>query len=145
MSTQLPLLLYPRPLAFSLFIELPWLPISRFDWVIQLFRPILQTIYFADSDSSSPFFYSFGLCFQSTDKEEDLVPIQVLIDELRNEDIQLRLNSIHRLDTIAGALGPEKTRNELLRHLTDGTSTGLFIYTIHRRRTTTFWALDIAI
>jgi histidyl-tRNA synthetase len=55
------------------------------------------------------------------DKEDDLVPIQVLIDELRNEDIQLRLNSIHRLDTIAGALGPEKTRNELLRHLTDGT------------------------
>jgi len=55
------------------------------------------------------------------------VPIQVLIDELRNEDIQLRLNSIHRLDTIAGALGPEKTRNELLRHLTDGTPTILFI------------------
>jgi hypothetical protein len=90
--------------------------------------PILQSIYVARSDFSlSILLFHCLCCIQTTDKEEDLVPIQVLIDELRNEDIQLRLNSIHRLDTIAGALGPEKTRNELLRHLTDGTPTILFI------------------
>jgi len=37
---------------------------------------------------------------------------------LKNEDIQLRLNSIHRLDTIARALGPQRTREELLPYLT---------------------------
>jgi serine/threonine-protein phosphatase 2A regulatory subunit A len=52
-------------------------------------------------------------------KEEELLPIQVLIDELKNEDIQLRLNSIHRLDTIARALGPERTRTELMPYLTN--------------------------
>lgn len=47
----------------------------------------------------------------------DLYPVAVLIDELKNEDIQLRLNSIRRLSTIAVALGPERTRNELIPFL----------------------------
>ena len=42
----------------------------------------------------------------------------VLIDELRNEDVQLRLNSIRKLSTIALALGVERTRNELIQFLT---------------------------
>ncbi|CAJ0928846.1 unnamed protein product, partial [Mesorhabditis belari] len=48
-----------------------------------------------------------------------LYPIAVLIDELRNEDVQLRLNSIRKLSTIALALGVERTRNELIHFLTD--------------------------
>ena len=40
--------------------------------------------------------------------------ISVLIDELRNEDQKKRINSIKHLSTIAVAMGPEKTRNELL-------------------------------
>lgn len=48
---------------------------------------------------------------------EPLYPISVLIDELKNEDIKLRINSIRRLSTIAGALGPERTRNELIPFL----------------------------
>ncbi|KAG8570116.1 hypothetical protein GDO81_014716, partial [Engystomops pustulosus] len=48
-----------------------------------------------------------------------LYPIAVLIDELRNEDVQLRLNSIKKLSTIALALGVERTRSELLPFLTD--------------------------
>ena len=53
-------------------------------------------------------------------REEDaLYPIAVLIDELRNDDIQNRLNSIRKLSTIALALGEERTRSELIPFLTD--------------------------
>jgi len=51
--------------------------------------------------------------------DESLYPIAVLIDELRNEDVQLRLNSIKKLSTIALALGMERTREELIPFLTD--------------------------
>ncbi|CAG7862247.1 unnamed protein product [Brassica rapa] len=51
--------------------------------------------------------------------EEPLYPIVVLIDELKNDDIQLRLNSIRRLSTIARALGEEKTRKELIPFLSE--------------------------
>jgi serine/threonine-protein phosphatase 2A regulatory subunit A len=40
-------------------------------------------------------------------------------DELKNEDVALRLNSVKRLGTIALALGEERTRNELIPFLTD--------------------------
>ena len=48
-----------------------------------------------------------------------LYTIAVLIDELKNEDIQLRLNSIRRLSTIARALGEERTRKELIPFLSE--------------------------
>lgn len=51
--------------------------------------------------------------------EEPLYPIALLIDELKNEDIQLRLNSIRRLSTIARALGEERTRKELIPFLSE--------------------------
>lgn len=50
--------------------------------------------------------------------DDNLYPIAVLIDELRNEDVQLRLNSIRKLSTIALALGVERTRKELIHFLT---------------------------
>jgi len=40
-------------------------------------------------------------------------------DELRNEDVALRLNSVRRLGTIALALGEERTRRELIPFLND--------------------------
>uniref|UniRef100_A0A2K5MQA2 Uncharacterized protein n=1 Tax=Cercocebus atys TaxID=9531 RepID=A0A2K5MQA2_CERAT len=52
-------------------------------------------------------------------RDDSLYPIAVLIDELCNEDVQLRLNSIKKLSTIALALGVERTRSELLPFLTD--------------------------
>ncbi|XP_033119859.1 serine/threonine-protein phosphatase 2A 65 kDa regulatory subunit A alpha isoform-like [Anneissia japonica] len=55
----------------------------------------------------------------SESSEDSLYPIAVLIDELRNEDVQLRLNSIKKLSTIALALGVERTRSELIPFLTD--------------------------
>jgi len=51
--------------------------------------------------------------------ESELYPIAILIDELKNEDIQLRLNSIRRLSTIASALGAERTRLELVPFLNE--------------------------
>lgn len=49
--------------------------------------------------------------------DASLYPVAVLIDELRHDDLQLRLNSIRNLSTIATALGPERTRDELLPFL----------------------------
>ena len=43
----------------------------------------------------------------------------ILLLQLRNEDVQLRLNSIKKLSTIALALGVERTRSELIPFLTD--------------------------
>ncbi|KAL8255389.1 hypothetical protein R6Q59_033610 [Mikania micrantha] len=51
--------------------------------------------------------------------DEPLYPIAVLIDKLKNADIQLRLNSIRRLSTIARALGEERTRKELISFLSE--------------------------
>ena len=55
-------------------------------------------------------------------EEMSLYPVAVLIDELKNEDVQLRLNSIRRLPSIAMALGVDRTRNELIPFL-DGAFT----------------------
>jgi serine/threonine-protein phosphatase 2A regulatory subunit A len=55
----------------------------------------------------------------TTSDDSSLYPIAVLIDELRNDDVQLRLNSIRKLSTIALALGVERTRTELIPFLTD--------------------------
>lgn len=51
--------------------------------------------------------------------DEPLFPIAILIDELKNDDIQLRLNSIRKLPTIARALGEERTRKELIPFLSE--------------------------
>lgn len=50
---------------------------------------------------------------------ESLFPIAILIDELRNEEMQTRLASMEKLTTIALALGPERTRDELIPFLTE--------------------------
>jgi hypothetical protein len=41
----------------------------------------------------------------------------------QHDDVILRLNAIHRLSTIALALGPERTREELIPFLDGMTST----------------------
>lgn len=50
---------------------------------------------------------------------EDIAPIAILMDELRAEDVQLRLNAIHSIPTIALALGPDRAREELIPFLQD--------------------------
>ncbi|KAK4789761.1 hypothetical protein SAY86_017065 [Trapa natans] len=51
--------------------------------------------------------------------DETLFLIAVLIDELKNDDTQLRLNSIQRLSTIACALREDRTRKELIPFLSE--------------------------
>ncbi|KAI0078883.1 ARM repeat-containing protein [Panus rudis PR-1116 ss-1] len=50
---------------------------------------------------------------------DEIAPIAILMDELRSEDVQLRLNAIHRVSTIALALGPDRAREELIPFLQD--------------------------
>ncbi|EGG00330.1 uncharacterized protein MELLADRAFT_79246 [Melampsora larici-populina 98AG31] len=50
----------------------------------------------------------------------NLHPLAILIDELKSDDVASRLTSIHRLTTIALALGPQRTREELLPFIHEG-------------------------
>jgi len=52
-------------------------------------------------------------------QEISFYPMAVLIEELKSKDIKRRVNSIKNLSSIAVALGPEKTRNELLSFIND--------------------------
>ncbi|KAK9321343.1 armadillo-type protein [Lipomyces orientalis] len=54
---------------------------------------------------------------ESSVPSDELYPIAVLIDELKHDDVSLRLAAIERLSTIALALGPERTRSELIPFL----------------------------
>ncbi|KAI9796793.1 MAG: Polyamine N-acetyltransferase 1 [Candelina submexicana] len=54
---------------------------------------------------------------EASNQNDELYPIAVLIDELKHDDVLLRLNAIHRLSTIALALGAERTRDELIPFL----------------------------
>jgi serine/threonine-protein phosphatase 2A regulatory subunit A len=46
-----------------------------------------------------------------------LYPIAVLIDELKCQDQKKRITAVKNLSTISVALGPERTRNELLPYI----------------------------
>ncbi|KAE9605680.1 Protein phosphatase PP2A regulatory subunit A [Lupinus albus] len=49
--------------------------------------------------------------------DEPLYPIAVFINELKNDAIQLRMNSIRKLSTNAHALGEERTQRQLIPFL----------------------------
>lgn len=61
----------------------------------------------------------FQVDMNTSESQEELYPLAVLIEELRNEDVRFRLNSIQKLSTIALALGLEKTRTQLIPFLTE--------------------------
>jgi len=44
----------------------------------------------------------------------DLYQIAILIDRLKHEEVQFRVNASNNLPRIAQALGPERTRDELI-------------------------------
>ena len=56
---------------------------------------------------------------QGADPFTTLYPITVMIDELKSDDVQKRINSVKNLSTIAISLGQERTRNELLPYILD--------------------------
>ena len=51
--------------------------------------------------------------------QEDLFPLALLMDELMHDNVSNRVEAMKKLDTIAIALGPERTRDELIPFLTD--------------------------
>lgn len=51
--------------------------------------------------------------------QQNLYPIAVLIDELRAEEQKKRVKAVTSLSTICVALGPERTRSELLPYITE--------------------------
>lgn len=51
--------------------------------------------------------------------KKELATVAVLIDELRHDDVQVRLNSVKKLQTISKALGPVRTRDELVPYLNE--------------------------
>ncbi|EDK44836.1 protein phosphatase PP2A regulatory subunit A [Lodderomyces elongisporus NRRL YB-4239] len=50
---------------------------------------------------------------------DDLYPLALLMDELKHDDVSNRVEAMQKVDTIAIALGPERTRKELLPFLND--------------------------
>lgn len=50
---------------------------------------------------------------------DNLYPLALLMDELKHDDVSNRVEAMQKLDTIAIALGPERTRKELLPFLHD--------------------------
>lgn len=53
------------------------------------------------------------------DSAPDLYQIALLIDQLKHDDVQLRVSASKSLPQIAQALGPERTRDELIPFLTE--------------------------
>jgi serine/threonine-protein phosphatase 2A regulatory subunit A len=51
---------------------------------------------------------------RSADATADATPVAALIDELRHDDVSLRIHAIQELPRIAKAIGEERTRTELL-------------------------------
>lgn len=49
--------------------------------------------------------------------KDTVFPIAVLIDDLKNEDANARLSAVKRIDQIAVALGPKRTRDEFIPFL----------------------------
>ena len=58
--------------------------------------------------------YQIGQMVEST---SNLYPVAVMIDELKSVDQKKRINSVKNLGTVAIALGPERTRQELLPYI----------------------------
>jgi hypothetical protein len=63
-------------------------------------------------------------------KNKNLSPVGVLIDELKSEDPKRRMNSVKNFTTIASAIGPERTRSELLPFVSGMVLMGLSHLTI---------------
>uniref|UniRef100_A0A060TI29 ARAD1D35772p n=1 Tax=Blastobotrys adeninivorans TaxID=409370 RepID=A0A060TI29_BLAAD len=57
----------------------------------------------------------------SAPSSDELYPLALLIDELKHDDVTFRLNAMHRLSTIALALGKDRTRSELVPFLEEVT------------------------
>ena len=57
------------------------------------------------------------MCVNVLAELDELYPINLLTEEMQNDDTEIRIKSMRRLKIVAQALGPEKTRTELLPFL----------------------------
>ncbi|CCH46042.1 hypothetical protein BN7_5630 [Wickerhamomyces ciferrii] len=53
------------------------------------------------------------------ESSDDIYPLALLMDELKHDDVANRVSAMQKLDTIALALGPERTRDELIPFLNE--------------------------
>jgi serine/threonine-protein phosphatase 2A regulatory subunit A len=51
------------------------------------------------------------------EQNDDIYPLALLMDELKHDDVANRVTAMRKIDTIALALGPERTREELIPFL----------------------------
>ena len=58
--------------------------------------------------------------------DEDHSPISLLVDELKHEEVEVRLNAIRNIGVIATALGEKRTREELIPFLTGAAALSTF-------------------
>lgn len=73
-----------------------------------------NTAEYMDEDPVKP---SSETTLEPQGEQDELYTVALLIDELKHEDVQYRLNAMKNLAVIAKALGPERTRKELLPFL----------------------------
>ena len=55
--------------------------------------------------------------FLTIEDQQSNYEISILIEELKHEEVQVRLNAMRRIKDIAQALGPQRTRDDLLPYL----------------------------
>jgi hypothetical protein len=78
--------------------------------------PMTPTEYMEEDRSPVP--DSNAMDVSEVDQEDaDLSSVAALIDQLKHEDVQLRVNACQKLTVIAAALGPERARDELIPFL----------------------------
>lgn len=53
----------------------------------------------------------------TSEEKDQSLSVAILIDELRSEDVAIRLASVQKLQLIAKALGPQRTKDELIPYL----------------------------
>jgi hypothetical protein len=62
-------------------------------------------------------FDAFHHFMPSSSLADELYPIALLIDELKNSDHEVRTKAMKRIQNIASTLGPQRTRDELIPYL----------------------------
>lgn len=79
------------------------------------------------------YFDGYYFCIATTG--DNLFPIAVLLDEMKSEDVEARINAMKKLRLIAQALGIQRTRTELLPFLSGKFISSIYHFYVERKRT----------
>lgn len=79
--------------------------------------PMTPTEYMEEDRSPVPDSNAMDVSEVDQTDDDDLSSVAALIDQLKHEDVQLRVNACKKLTVIAAALGPERARDELIPFL----------------------------